>query len=434
MENLFWCWCLCKYPFSLSLIHLKKKKNKRLRCWHYLLCPAVTEQYIAYTSEQCLCSPQKCKLLHWKLPQGFCLVGLTFFLNNRTNNNSGGQRAPNRHRKGRGRTEPIYCKCLYALFGYVINIRFYKKTVHPKPKLSGDLNGNHVASCACSDISMQHIKVYIIKNPPFPSSPSFDQWLLISPALHAGAHREKSFTSVFFFYLIWSPNDPWNLKCGTQENRLPPHQHCVEWIMRTFLSWGELCGVMNIAVSSGGWNQRIEPLPVKAKKVDIKPSNCIHHLNKGNHKQLPVKYYNKSGAFRWGIIWITLGQFNSAIKRSLEPTFLLHLKRLILFHSLPGIWAVCLRCFYGNRYSTGQGDVGVITARVKRLRLILMAHIPSSPVWATLETEICSLCSSSVGCDSPQPFSQKQFHSSPLKPLESHRNNLHLFMANYSLF
>lgn len=46
---------------------------------------------------------------------------------------------------------------------------------------------------------MQHIQVYIIKNspfPPFPSSPSFDQWLLISPALHTGAREEKSFTCV----------------------------------------------------------------------------------------------------------------------------------------------------------------------------------------------------------------------------------------------
>lgn len=136
----------------------------------------------------------------------------------------------------------------------------------------------------------------------------------------------------------------------------------------------------------------------------------------------------------WDVIWLTLRQFNSAIKRSLEPTFLLHLKRLILFHSLLGIWAACLKCFYGNRYSTGQRDVGVITARVKRLRLILMARIPSSLVWAPLETEICSLCSYNVGCDSLQPFSQKWLHSSLFKPLVSHKNDLHLFTANYSLF
>lgn len=67
-----------------------------------------------------------------------------------------------------------------------------------------------------------------------------------------------------------------------------------------------------------------------------------------------MKYYNKSGVFMWDVIWLTLGQFNSAIKRSLEPTFPLHLKRLILFHRLLGIWAACLKCFYGNRYSTSQ--------------------------------------------------------------------------------
>lgn len=132
-----------------------------------------------------------------------------------------------------------------------------------------------------------------------------------------------------------------------------------------------------------------------------------------------MKYSNRGKVFRWDIIRIALGQFNSAIKRSLEPTFLLHFKRLILFHSLLGIWAACLKCFYGNRYWTGQGDVSIITAGGKRLRLIPMARIPSSLVRAPLETEICSLCSSKVGCDSPQPFSQKRLRSSALKPLAS---------------
>lgn len=70
---------------------------------------------------------------------------------------------------------------------------------------------------------MQHIQVYIIKNspfPPFPSSPSFDQWLLISPALHTGAREEKSFTCVVSLDL----DSKWPLKAQmwSEDSGNPP--------------------------------------------------------------------------------------------------------------------------------------------------------------------------------------------------------------------
>lgn len=126
------------------------------------------------------------------------------------------------------------------------------------------------SSCCCKDIRMQHIQVYIIKNSPFPTFQSFaivgsvNCWLIQHyRQLHMGKR-----VSILLFPLIWIPNDPWNLKCGvsTQEKHPPSHQHCVEWIMRTFLSSGKLCWAMNITVSSGGWNQTAESLRSKQRK------------------------------------------------------------------------------------------------------------------------------------------------------------------------
>lgn len=145
------------------------------------------------------------------------------------------------------------------------------------------------SSCCCADIRMQHIQVYIIKNSPFPTFPPFPCFAIVGSGnccliQHCTQVHMGKGVSILLFPLIWIPNDPWNLKCGvsTQEKHPPPHQHCVEWIMRTFLSSGKLCWAMNITVSSGGWNQTAESLQVKAKKVDT--NNCIHHLNQGYHK------------------------------------------------------------------------------------------------------------------------------------------------------
>lgn len=64
--------------------------------------------------------------------------------------------------------------------------------------------------------------------------------------MHVSAREEKSFTSVD---LDSQKAQMWSEDTGKLP---PPHQHRVEWIMKTFLSGGKRCWVMDPTVSSGG--------------------------------------------------------------------------------------------------------------------------------------------------------------------------------------